>query len=201
MQEAINNPKTKFKGPNGPVLAAVKLQTAWRRYKAFSSFSHLKHLMQKATIIQRKYRLFQLKKSTKDKVHMLNEQSRQVWRDMQDEFKRCWPEIKSKKRIEIHINSFSIDELKRMSIEKLKQKENSQIVRIFSLKDPNVDVIYVTPYTLTSEVYKYYMKILELVEIEDAKSRFHLVVPENYNRFHEHLSLTQALLYSPKAQQ
>jgi len=86
-----------------------------------------------------------------------------------------------------------------MTVEKLKQKENSQIMRIFSVKDPNVDVIYVAPYTLTSEVYKYYMKILELVEIEDAAKRFHLVVPENYVRFHEHLSLSQAMLYSPKA--
>ena len=118
---------------------------------------------------------------------------------MQAEFKRLWPGIKQSKRIEIHVNSFSISELKRMSVEKLKQKENAQIMRIFSVKDPNVDVIYISPFTLTSEVYKYYMKILELVEIEEPAKRFHLVVPENYVKFHEHLSLSQAMLYSPKA--
>ena len=63
----------------------------------------------------------------------MNDQSRAVWRDMQEEFKNCWPEIKTQKRIEIHINSFSISEMKRMTIEKLKQKENSQIMRIFSV--------------------------------------------------------------------
>ena len=120
---------------------------------------------------------------------------------MQDEFKRCWPDIKHQRRVEIHINSYSIAELKRMSVEKLKQKENAQISRIFSVKDPNVDVIYVAPYTLTSEVFKYYMKILELVEIEEPTKRFHLIVPENYVRFHGHLSLAQAMLYSPKALQ
>ena len=118
---------------------------------------------------------------------------------MQEEFKNCWHDIKVNKRVEIHINSFSISEIKRMTVEKLKQKENAQIMRIFSVKDPNVDVIYVSPYTLTGEVYKYYMKILELVEIEEPAKRFHLVVPENYVRFHEHLSLSQAMLYSPKA--
>ena len=118
---------------------------------------------------------------------------------MQTEFKRCWPDIKTQKRVEIHINSYSVSEMKRMTIEKLKQKENSQILRIFSVKDPNVDVIYISPFTLTSEVFKYYMKILELVEIEEPAKRFHLVVPENYVRFHEHLSLSQAMLYSPKA--
>jgi hypothetical protein len=52
---------------------------------------------------------------------------------------------------------------------------------------------------LTSEVTKYYMKILELVEVENASSRLHIVVPENYVKFKGHLSLTQALMYSPKA--
>ena len=74
-------------------------------------------------------------------------------------------------------------------------------MRIFACKDPNVDVIYISPFTLTGEVFKYYMKILELVEIENPSNRFHLVVPENYVRFHEHLSLSQAMLYSPKALQ
>ena len=60
---------------------------------------------------------------------------------MQEEFKRCWPDIKNSKRVEIHINSYSIAELKRMTVEKLKQKENSQVTRIFTVKDPNVDVM------------------------------------------------------------
>ena len=55
---------------------------------------------------------------------------------------------------------------------------------MFSLKDPNVDIIYISPYTLTSEVSKYYLKILELVEIEEPLKRFHTVVPENYVYFH-----------------
>ena len=76
VNEAINNPRNKFKGPNGPVLAAVKVQTCWRRHKAFSAFAQLKFLMLKATVIQRKFRLYQLKKSTKVKVHQLNGQSR-----------------------------------------------------------------------------------------------------------------------------
>jgi len=76
-----------------------------------------------------------------------------------------------------------------MTVEKLKQKENSQIMRIFSVKDPLVDIIYISPFTMTSEVYKYYMKILDLVEIEEPAKRFHLIVPENYPKFHEHMSL------------
>lgn len=40
---------------------------------------------------------------------------------------------------------------------------------------------------------------MELVEIEEPEKRFCVIVPENYVKFHRHLSLTQALLYSPKA--
>ena len=69
VEDAIKNPRNKYKGPNGLIMAAVKIQTTWRRHKAFSAFAQLKFLMIKATVIQRKFRLYQLKKSTKIKVH------------------------------------------------------------------------------------------------------------------------------------
>jgi len=46
----------------------------------------------------------------------------------------------------VHICSISIEELKRISMEKFLQRENAQLSRIFSLKDPEVEVIYVTPF-------------------------------------------------------
>ena len=85
---------------------------------------------------------------------------------MMEEFKQKWPAIKQRKRVEIHINSLSIDEIKRISMEKFLQRENSQISRIFSVKDPNVDVIYISPYQMTPDVLGYYMKILEIGEID-----------------------------------
>ena len=86
-----------------------------------------------------------------------------------------------------------------MTIEKYKQKENAQIARLFAVKNSNVDIIYVCPFPLTSEIYNYYLKILELVEIEEPEKRFTIIVPENFTKFHSHLSLVQALLYSPNA--
>lgn len=69
------NPKFKFKGPQGPVLAAVHIQKHYRRFKAFSAYAQLRYLMEKATIIQRRYRLYQLKKSTKMRVKELQKES------------------------------------------------------------------------------------------------------------------------------
>jgi len=44
---------------------------------------------------------------------------------MMEEFKQKWNTIKQRKRVEIHINSLSIDEVKRMSMEKFLQRENA----------------------------------------------------------------------------
>jgi hypothetical protein len=109
---------------------------------------------------------------------------------MQNEFKLKWPKIKTQRRTEIHINSFSISEIQRMTIEKYKQKENAQIARLFNVKDPLVNIIYISPFPLTPEIYNYYLKILELVEIEHPERRFKVIVPENYVKFKGHLSLT-----------
>ncbi len=66
------------------------------------------------------------------------------------------------------------------------------------MKDPNVEVIYVSPFQMTSDVLGYYMKILEIGDINGAQSRLNIIVPDNINRFPHHFSLAQVLMYSPK---
>jgi hypothetical protein len=83
-------------------------------------------------------------------------------------------------------------------MEKFLQRENAQLSRIFSLKDPNVEVIYVSPFQMTSDVLGYYMKILEIGDINGAQSRLNIIVPDNINKFPHHFSLAQVLMYSPK---
>jgi hypothetical protein len=73
----------------------VCIQKNWRRYKAYSAYSQLRYLMEKSTIIQRKFRLYQLKKSTRQKIQELQTESQNLWRHMMEEFKQGWPEIKS----------------------------------------------------------------------------------------------------------
>lgn len=51
---------------------------------------------------------------------------------------------------------------------------------------------------MTSDVLGYYMKILEIGEVNSPQSRLHIVVPDNVNRFPHHFSLAQVLIYSPK---
>lgn len=39
VHDSVYNPRLKFKGPYGPVLAAIQIQKNWRRYKAYSAYS------------------------------------------------------------------------------------------------------------------------------------------------------------------
>jgi hypothetical protein len=123
--DIVRGPATMFKGPGGHNMAAIFIQKCWKGYRACSNFRQLKFLMQKATIIQRRYRLYQLKSKTGQKLRDLRADQLKVWSQMQEDFKQQWKHIKNSRRVEIHINSFSIRQNQRLSIEKYKQKENA----------------------------------------------------------------------------
>jgi IQ domain-containing protein H len=72
VSKIIKIPSRMFKGPRGPELAAVTIQKNWRMYKAFTAYSQLKFLMEKAKIIQRRFRLFLFQKQTKARVEEIN---------------------------------------------------------------------------------------------------------------------------------
>ena len=100
-----------FNGPEGPIKAVIVLQKNSRMFKARESYNHLLFLMKKATKIQRRFRLYLFQKQTKDRVEELTNESLFVWKEMMDEFKEKWQLIKTRKRVEVHINSISINEL------------------------------------------------------------------------------------------
>lgn len=51
---------------------------------------------------------------------------------------------------------------------------------------------------MTNDVMGYYMKILEIGDVENPNTRLNIVVPDNIARFPLHFSLAQVLMYSPK---
>jgi len=49
----------------------------------------------------------------------------------------------------VHLNSLGFDEMKRLTMEHFPQRQNLQISRVFSVADPYVTVVFVTPLELT----------------------------------------------------
>jgi len=93
-------------------------------------------------------------------------------------FKTNWKTIKSSKRVEIHINSISYQAYKNSTIEKFTEKENIQFSRIMALADPNVEIIYISPYNIEDEILNYYFSILKTLGVERIKERLQILVPE-----------------------
>ena len=96
---------------------------------------------------------------------------------MMENFKENWNKIKNGKRIEVHINSMSYGYLRNCTMEKFSTRENNQLNRIINLLDPNIEIIYVSPFPIAEEVLSYYFSILSSLGVENAKNRFHLIIP------------------------
>lgn len=109
--DVIKNPEKMFKGPGGQNLAAGFIQKRWKGFKANSNFRQLKYLMKMATTIQRRFRLYLLKSKTSHRLKEMKLTRNRHWNEMQRNFRQDWPNIKESRRIEIHINSFSIQEI------------------------------------------------------------------------------------------
>jgi len=117
---------------------------------------------------------------------------------MMEKFRRRWPQIQRRRRVVIHIPSISAEEHVRWGIPHFSTRQNLQMARLCAIADPMVDVIYVAPFALTDDLRSYYQKLLAIGGVDDVSHRFKVVVPENLSRFPDTISLTSAVLYSPR---
>ncbi|KAL9649007.1 hypothetical protein ABK040_008386 [Willaertia magna] len=194
----INLPEVKYKGRNGKALAAITIQRHWKGYIQRKRFQILKMQNEKAKLIQRQWfvRLNLLRTREKLKKKLRDEEYK--WRAKMDDFKKNWDTIKKGKRVIIHMNSLSFDENVRKTFPKFKSTQNSQILRLFDLIDPNVEIIYITMEPLDEDAIGYAQKLLELVGIEQPMKRVKFIVPENTSFFSGNISLAAAVYYSAR---
>lgn len=102
------------------------------------------------------------------------------------------------RRVEIHICSTSIEAHRKQGMVNFKALQASQLGRAFRLLDKRVDVIFVAPKPLHEDILDYYSLIMQYRGVRNPAGRFQVVAPE-IQGLTESLSLTQALLCSPKA--
>lgn len=56
-------------------------------------------------------------------------------------------------------------------------QQNSQLARMFRLVDPNVEIIFVSPFEMQLDVIAYYVKMLEINNVKDVEHRLHFITP------------------------
>ena len=167
--------KITYRGESGKHLAAVKIQTAYRRFYASRQFKNLRALNSKAKFIQLYFRLFLRKLETKKNIKTVREERMEKFKTRQKQFIEDWARIKSKPRIEIHLGSLHPESTQPVYY----SKQNGQLMRVFTLVDPNLSIIYVSPIPLHSDIVEYYYSVLKLCEIPDSRNRLTFIVPNH----------------------
>lgn len=187
----LSNPSNKFRTALGKDLAAVKIQAAWKRYKAFSAYQQLKVLIKKSVIIQNCLRNWKRKTKTQQLIKEKDEVLFGEHRKIQKKFESEYNSYRNSSRIEIHLYNCDEDI---QSIISPEVAQSSQINRIFSIKNPLIDVIIITSRILPDEIKNYYYRLLEIGGMNNPKSRITFIYPDILNK-HNMAKRASSLLY------
>ncbi|XP_059161513.1 IQ domain-containing protein H-like isoform X2 [Physella acuta] len=208
VEAIINKPGRKYMGANGRVMAATKIQSLWRRYRERSQYLEYRRLKWAAGVIAISWIM-------RIKMAKMRHQLRQTRLDQLEAFKRrskkfaaSWDRIKNSRRVIIHVPSLGFSQSIRESIPDLGMKQNTQMARLCDIRDPNVDVIYISAVPLSDETLQYYSKLLGLSSAvassnpqdqSDMSERYKILVPEAIKSFPAHsMCLSTILKYSPR---
>mmetsp|Transcript_3573 Transcript_3573/g.7186 ORF Transcript_3573/g.7186 Transcript_3573/m.7186 type:complete len:1110 (+) Transcript_3573:42-3371(+) len=190
--------KRALQGPNKFHRAAVKVQSVVRMFTRRKQFKVVKFRNDMARRIQKLWRGYSRLKKTRAYIARLWSKRLSRWRStIMGEFRRKWGHTCRKRRLEVHVPSISIHPDQRKSMHNFSILENTQMTRLCVLKDPLVEVIYISPFRIPEEVLGYFFTLLEVAGIPSPRSRVHVCLPENAGKFPEHFSLSKKVLYSP----
>ena len=176
--------------------ASVIIQKIIKGFIVRRRFNKMKNQHKKICKIQTIYRLYRIINISKNLIQDKLNSNMVQWQIMMQEFKENWASIKFNKRTEIHINSLSLTSDVTCTIGKFNEKENNQLSRLISLKDPNIEIIYISPFELSEDVINYYFSILSTLGITNIKQRVHFIVPDTIGHLPQHYSLSALLFYS-----
>ena len=159
--------------------AVTTIQKFFRMFFCRKNYLDENSYKKKIILIQIFYRSLKFKHYMRTVVQQKYSNDYDKWKSIMSHFKENWKNIKNNPRYEIHINSISNDSKINETIEHYSEKENLQLDRITRLADPNLNIIFISPYDISDDVLAYYFALLSSFNIENARERFHLIVPVN----------------------
>nr|CCC89911.1 unnamed protein product [Trypanosoma congolense IL3000] len=183
---------------SGVERAAEKIQATWRMYHQRVAYQHLLDGTRAATVVQRAWALYKLHCTTRKALKALREKRLLQWKHTMEEFVKQWPEIKKSKRRIIHIPSLSFPRFHAKHVPFYLPQQMGQLTRLVDLRDPDVEVVIISPMRPEQEVLDYYLSLLDSSGIPDAKKRLTLLVPEEAKRLPGTLSLTRLTILSSR---
>lgn len=185
-------------GAKGHDVAATKIQSIWRMYRAQCRYEDLRIATAAAIRIQRQWYIHRAHNKTRKLIALNRESLHMKWKDTMDAFVRDWPQIRTSRRLVLHIPSLSLPVFQTKSIPYYDCMQTAQLMRLAELADPLVSIVLFAPFKIEKEAFQYYVNILKAAGVPNPEGRIILLVPENTNRLPPGLSLTKQILMSSK---
>ncbi|XP_052701435.1 IQ domain-containing protein H-like isoform X2 [Crassostrea angulata] len=208
VEALIGRPGRRFKGPRGKDLAATRIQSSWRMFKDRSEYLEYRRRKWASGVIAISWIMHVKMSKVKVKLKVSREEHLENFRRRARKLAMSWDRIKQHRRTVIHIPSLGLSQDIRDSINEFGIRQNTQMARLCDIRDPNVDVIFVSPVPLSEETLQYYSKLLGLksavesgvVEDQcDMGEKYKIIVPEAIKSFPAHrMCLSTLLKYSPR---
>eukprot|EP01012_Entosiphon_sulcatum_P042182 TRINITY_DN56143_c0_g1_i1.p1 TRINITY_DN56143_c0_g1~~TRINITY_DN56143_c0_g1_i1.p1 ORF type:complete len:918 (-),score=137.70 TRINITY_DN56143_c0_g1_i1:24-2777(-) len=201
VEPLLSQPGQRYKtGEKGFHAAAIKLQAVARMFLQRIAYLHLKEVNASAKIIQRAWHIHKYHLNTRTRIKAQREEAEAKWRQAMDRFIEDWPSIQQKPRLVVHIPSLSYPVPQTESMPYYNCLQNAQLLRLCELEDPNVSILYVSPFPVEPEAMQYFYKLLQAGGIANPEARVTLMYPENHARLPK-VSLTKMVLFSPRLMQ
>eukprot|EP01135_Chromosphaera_perkinsii_P006589 Nk52_evm14s553 gene=Nk52_evmTU14s553 len=199
VEQKLHESGQRYKGLKGEELAACKIQCAFRMYRDRGWYIKNKRKRMAVIAIEKFWFFRLLLIKTRASLRFLRDKHTEKFRKISHRLRSNWTTLKQEKHVIIHLPSLSYEYNIRNHTQRFQTLENSQMSRICDIRDPNVEVIYISPVSLSDDYISYYQKLFELSGAVNPQNSYKIIVPENVNLFHQDMDLAKVLLFSSKA--
>eukprot|EP00111_Clytia_hemisphaerica_P002942 TCONS_00008338-protein len=205
VEKLIMIPGRRYMAPDGQERAAIKIQSTWRCHVKHSTYLEYRRRKWGAGMIALNWIMHCKMSMIRKELRTNQVQYLQNARVRAKKLEADWQRLKTSKRLIIHIPSLGYSPSVRQTILNIATLQNNQIGRIFDIKDPNVEVIYISPVPMKSELKDYYHRLIDIAaevtgqDTDEMKSRLKIITPLQYEGFPAHnLCLASIFKYSTR---
>ncbi|KAJ8304824.1 hypothetical protein KUTeg_018407 [Tegillarca granosa] len=209
VESLMRRPGRRYKGPNGREVAATHIQASWRMFRDRSQYLEYRRRKWAAGVIAISWIMHIKMAKVRLQLKTARDDHLEGFRRRAKKFAMSWDRIKNSQRVIIHLPSLGLSQEIRDSIHEFGIRQNTQMARLCDIRDPNVDVIFISPVPLSEETRQYYSKLLGLkaaidsgnVEDQDEtmSERYKIITPDAIKSFPTHrMCLSTLLKYSPR---